>query len=493
MRTEISSLGEFGLIRRLTDGIELKNESSRYGVGDDAAVLSYPTEKQVLITTDLLMEGVHFDLIYVPLKHLGYKAAVVNFSDIYAMNGTPKQITVSLALSKRFSVEDMEELYAGIRLACEEYDVDIIGGDTSSSLTGLAISITCIGEADKDKVVYRNGAKETDLICVTGDLGAAYMGLQLLEREKVALKGKADMQPDFSGKEYLLERQLKPEARRDIIEKLAEEGIQPTSMMDISDGLSSELLHICTQSKVGCRIYEEHIPIDYQTAVMAEEFNMNLTTCALNGGEDYELLFTVPIADHEKISEMEGVKLIGHITKPELGCALITRDGQEFELKAQKSADEIEAQAREFSINIRETLETQVAVEAESEEAALREVERRWKNGEYILDADNFQGVDFWTADHPPVKHIDTREKIDWFELFLSRMRDYSDGEVWGNGDELMCKTEAIADAMYDLLFQLYAAQDEEVVFHTGYYDPAEDARSGEEDRCTGWWYVDCD
>lgn len=335
MRTEISSLGEFGLIRRLTDGIELKNESSRYGIGDDAAVLSYPTEKQVLITTDLLMEGVHFDLIYVPLKHLGYKAAVVNFSDIYAMNGTPKQITVSLALSKRFSVEDMEELYAGIRLACEEYDVDIIGGDTSSSLTGLAISITCIGEADKDKVVYRNGAKETDLICVTGDLGAAYMGLQLLEREKVALKGKADMQPDFSGKEYLLERQLKPEARRDIIEKLAEEGIQPTSMMDISDGLSSELLHICTQSKVGCRIYEEHIPIDYQTAVMAEEFNMNLTTCALNGGEDYELLFTVPIADHEKISEMEGVKLIGHITKPELGCALITRDGQEFELKAQ--------------------------------------------------------------------------------------------------------------------------------------------------------------
>lgn len=335
MRTEISSLGEFGLIRRLTDGIELKNESSRYGVGDDAAVLSYPTEKQVLITTDLLMEGVHFDLIYVPLKHLGYKAAVVNFSDIYAMNGTPKQITVSLALSKRFSVEDMEELYAGIRLACEEYDVDIIGGDTSSSLTGLAISITCIGEADKDKVVYRNGAKETDLICVTGDLGAAYMGLQLLEREKVALKGKADMQPDFSGKEYLLERQLKPEARRDIIEKLAEEGIQPTSMMDISDGLSSELLHICTQSKVGCRIYEEHIPIDYQTAVMAEEFNMNLTTCALNGGEDYELLFTVPIADHEKISEMEGVKLIGHITKPELGCALITRDGQEFKLKAQ--------------------------------------------------------------------------------------------------------------------------------------------------------------
>lgn len=336
MRTEISTLGEFGLIRRLTDDIELKNPSSRYGVGDDAAVLSYPAEKEVLVTTDLLMEGVHFDLIYVPLKHLGYKSAIVNFSDIYAMNGTPKQITVSLGISKRFCIEDMEELYAGIRLACEEYGVDIVGGDTSSSYTGLTISITCIGEADKDKVVYRNGAKETDLICVSGDLGAAYMGLQLLEREKAVLKGgDKDLQPDFAGKEYLLERQLKPEARKDIIEKLAKEGIRPTSMMDISDGLSSELLHICTQSKAGCRIYEEHIPIDYQTAVMAEEFNMNLTTCALNGGEDYELLFTVPIADHEKVSEMEGVKLIGHITKPELGCALITRDGQEFELKAQ--------------------------------------------------------------------------------------------------------------------------------------------------------------
>ena len=336
MRTEIATLGEFGLIRHLTEGIELKNESSRYGVGDDAAVLSYPAEKEVLVTTDLLMEGVHFDLVYVPLKHLGYKSAVVNFSDIYAMNGTPKQITVSLGISKRFSIEDMEELYAGIRLACEEYDVDIVGGDTSASYTGLTISITCIGEGEKGKVVYRNGARETDLICVSGDLGAAYMGLQLLEREKAVLKGGGkDLQPDFSGKEYLLERQLKPEARRDIIQKLAEECIHTTSMMDISDVLSSELLHIFTQSKVGCRVYEEHIPIDYQTAVMAEEFNMNLSTCALNGGEDYELLFTVPIADHEKVAEMEGVKLIGHITKPELGCALITRDGQEFELKAQ--------------------------------------------------------------------------------------------------------------------------------------------------------------
>ncbi|EJW94542.1 thiamine-phosphate kinase [gut metagenome] len=336
MRTEIATLGEFGLIDHLTEGIQPKNQSTHYGVGDDAAVLSYPTDKQILVTTDLLLEGVHFDLTYVPLKHLGYKAAVVNFSDIYAMNGKPTQITVSLGISKRFCIEDIEQLYAGIRLACEEYGVDIVGGDTCSSYTGLTISITCIGEAEKDKIVYRNGAKETDLICVSGDLGAAYMGLQLLEREKAALKGNEDdLQPDFSGKEYLLERQLKPEARKDIIEKLATAGIQPTAMMDISDGLSSELLHICTQSKMGCRIYEEHIPIDYQTAVMAEEFNMNLTTCALNGGEDYELLFTVPIADHEKISEMDGIKLIGHITKPDLGCALITRDGQEFELKAQ--------------------------------------------------------------------------------------------------------------------------------------------------------------
>ena len=336
MRTEIATLGEFGLIRHLTEGIELKNESSKYGVGDDAAVLSYPADREVLMTTDLLLEGVHFDLTYVPLKHLGYKSAVVNFSDIYAMNGTPRQITVSLGLSKRFSVEDMEALYAGIRLACEEYGVDIVGGDTTSSLTGLTISITCIGDVERGKAVYRNGAHETDLVCVSGDLGAAYMGLQLLEREKLALKdADGDVQPDFAGREYLLERQLKPEARRDIIQKLREAGVQPTAMMDISDGLSSELLHICTQSKVGCRIYEEHIPLDYQTAVMAEELNMNVTTCALNGGEDYELLFTVPIADHEKVAEMEGVKLIGHITKPELGCALITRDGQEFELKAQ--------------------------------------------------------------------------------------------------------------------------------------------------------------
>jgi thiamine-monophosphate kinase len=253
-RTEIATLGEFGLIRHLTEDVTPQNESTRYGIGDDAAVLSFP-QKQVLVTTDLLMEGVHFDLTYTPLKHLGYKSAQVNFSDIYAMNGTPKQITVSIALSKRFSVEDMEEFYSGLKLACQLHHVDIVGGDTTSSLTGMAISITCIGEADADQVVYRNGAKETDLICVSGDLGAAYMGLQLLEREKAVFKGEKDVQPDFSGKEYILERQLKPEARRDIVEKLREAGVKPTAMMDISDGLSSELLHICSQSNTGCRVY----------------------------------------------------------------------------------------------------------------------------------------------------------------------------------------------------------------------------------------------
>ena len=344
--TQISALGEFGLIKRLTQDIELKNPETKKGVGDDCAVLEYDGKKEVLVTTDLLMEGVHFDLTYMPMKHLGYKSAIVNFSDVYAMGGTPKQITVSLALGKRFSVEDMDDFYVGLRLACDEYGVDIVGGDTTSSMTGLAISITCIGECPKGKAIYRNGAKETDLICVSGDLGAAYMGLQLLEREKDVYYGQVadakaqgkeagDFQPDFAGKEYLLERQMKPAARRDIIQALREAGIQPTSMMDISDGLSSELMHICSQSNVGCRIYEERIPLDYQTAVMAEELNMNVTTCALNGGEDYELLFTVPIADHEKVSNIKDVKLIGHITKPELGLALITRDGNEFELKAQ--------------------------------------------------------------------------------------------------------------------------------------------------------------
>lgn len=332
--TEISDLGEFGLIERLTKDFPLKNESSKKGVGDDAAVLSYG-DKEVLVTTDLLLEGIHFDLRYVPLKHLGYKSAIVNFSDIYAMNGTPKQITVSLGVSSRFTVEHIDELYSGIRLACEIYGVDLVGGDTSASVTGLVISITCLGEAKKEDIVYRNGAKETDLICVSGDLGAAYMGLQLLERENRVGQGQKDFQPDFSGKEYILERQLKPEARKDIIAMFRENGIHPTSMMDVSDGLSSELLHICKDSNVGCRVYEDRIPIDYQTALMAEEFNLNLVTAAMNGGEDYELLFTVPLTDHDKIERLKGVKMIGYVTKPELGAAMVTRDGGEIPLRAQ--------------------------------------------------------------------------------------------------------------------------------------------------------------
>ena len=332
--TKLSTLGEFGLIHHLTKNIQLKNTSSLKGVGDDAAVLDYK-DKKILVSTDMLIEGIHFDLTYAPLKHLGYKSAVVNFSDIYAMNGTPRQITVSLGISKRFSIEDLEELYSGIRLACDVYGVDLVGGDTSASMTGLTISITCLGEGERGKVTYRNGARETDLICVSGDLGAAYMGLQLLEREKSVFKGEKDFTPDFAGKEYLLERQLKPEARKDIVEALRIAGIVPTSMMDISDGLSSELLHIAKESHVGCRIYEERIPIDYQTAAQAEQFNMNLTTTALNGGEDYELLFTVPLADHDKVSEMKGISIIGYITKPELGNYLLGRDGGEVELKAQ--------------------------------------------------------------------------------------------------------------------------------------------------------------
>lgn len=348
--TEISKLGEFGLIHRLTDNIKIKNESTIKGVGDDCAVLHYP-DSEVLVTTDMLMEGVHFDLTYIDLQHLGYKSAMVNISDIFAMNGTPRQLTVSIALSKRFKVEDMDDFYSGLKLACDKWGVDIVGGDTTSSYTGLAISITCIGEARKDDIVYRSGAKDTDLICVSGDLGAAYMGLQLLEREKSvyyqqvdearkkndkrALEELRNFQPDFAGKEYLLQRQLQTEARGDIIAQFRELDIRPTAMMDISDGLSSELMHICKESGCGCRIYEKNIPIDYQTAVMAEEMNMNVTTCALNGGEDYELLFTVPIGDNEKIQQMNNVKLIGHITRPELGQMLVTRDNQEFELKAQ--------------------------------------------------------------------------------------------------------------------------------------------------------------
>ena len=347
---EIAELGEFGLIDRLTNELKIKNTSTVYGVGDDSAVLNYP-DKQVLVTTDLLMEGVHFDLTYTDLRNLGYKSAMVNLSDVFAMNGTPKQLTVSMAVSKRFTVEDMEQFYEGLRAACDKWNVDIVGGDTTSSFTGFAISITCIGEADKQRIVYRNGAKDTDLICVSGDLGAAYMGLQLLEREKSvyyqqvneakkkgdrkALEQLKHFQADFAGKEYLLQRQLKAEARGDIVQRLREADILPTAMMDVSDGLSSELLHICKQSGVGCRIYEKNLPIDYQTAVMAEELNMNVTTCALNGGEDYELLFTVPIGDHAKIEALEDVKLIGHITRKELGSVLVARDGNEFPITAQ--------------------------------------------------------------------------------------------------------------------------------------------------------------
>ncbi len=335
--TEISDLGEFGLISRLTKDFPLKNSSSRLGVGDDAAIIEPEGDKEILVTTDLLLEGIHFDVRYVPLMHLGYKAAVVNFSDIYAMNGTPKQITVSIGVSSRFTVEHLDMIYAGIRLACEAYNVDLVGGDTSASVTGLVISVTCLGEAAKGASVKRSGAKETDLICVSGDLGAAYMGLQLLEREnKVAAEsGDPSFQPDFAGKEYILQRQLRPEARKDIIEELHAAGIKPTSMMDVSDGLSSELLHICKSSDVGCRVYEDRIPIDYQTAVMAEELNMNLVTAAMNGGEDYELLFTVPLTDKEKIEKLHNVKMIGYITKPSLGAALVTRDGNEIPIKAQ--------------------------------------------------------------------------------------------------------------------------------------------------------------
>ncbi|MBR6018179.1 MAG: thiamine-phosphate kinase [Paludibacteraceae bacterium] len=344
-RTEISTMGEFGLIHHLTKDLKPQQPSTIRGVGDDCAVMDFSEGTpvtgdglRVLMTSDMLLEGIHFNLEYVPLKHLGYKAAVVNFSDIYAMNGTPTQITVSLGVSKRFSVEDLEALYSGIRLACERYGVDLVGGDTCSSMTGLTIAITCLGTAKAEDIVYRNGAKQNDLICVTGNLGTAYMGLQLLERERLAVMGdgsRVTAQPDFEGKEYLLERQLKPEARRDIILKLREAGIRPTAMMDISDGLSSELMHICRQSGVGCAVYEDKLPIDYQAVVLAEEMNLNIVTCALNGGEDYELLFTCSLDDYEKLVPIDDIYLIGHITKPELGTLLVGRNGEEIPLKAQ--------------------------------------------------------------------------------------------------------------------------------------------------------------
>ena len=349
-RTEIATLGEFGFIRQLTKDLKPVQPSTKKAVGDDCAVMDFAKGLsvtgdglRVLMTTDMLLEGIHFNLEYVPLKHLGYKAAVVNFSDIYAMNGTPTQITVSLGISKRFSLEEIEELYSGIRLACERYGVDIVGGDTCASMTGMTISITCLGIAKESDIVYRNGAKLNDLICVSGNLGTAYMGLQLLERERIAhgntdakwARQNTDLISAFEGKEYLLERQLKPEARRDILEALCKAGVKPTAMMDVSDGLSSELMHICSQSNVGCCIYEDKLPIDFEAAALAEEMNLNIVTCALNGGEDYELLFTCSLDDYEKLIPIDDLYIIGHITKPEHGCNLIGRNGEELALRAQ--------------------------------------------------------------------------------------------------------------------------------------------------------------
>ena len=360
---EIAELGEFGLISQLTKDIKPENGSTEKGVGDDCAVLNYGGERRVLVTTDMLMEGIHFDLQYVPLKHLGYKSSMVNLSDIYAMNGTPRQVTVSLAISKRFQVEDIEELYSGMRLACEQHHVDLVGGDTTASVTGLAISVTAIGEAKAEDIVYRSGAQPNDLICVSGNLGAAYMGLQLMERERTVFNSQVhelqkkiaeakekgneelaanfssqlanlDFQPEWSGREYLLERQLRPEARIDIVEELRKAGIKPTAMMDISDGLSSELFHICTQSKVGCDIYEDKLPVDYQSAALADEMNLNVVTCALNGGEDYELLFTCDIHDYEKLVPIDDIYIIGHITEGN-ALRLIPRTGEPFPLTAQ--------------------------------------------------------------------------------------------------------------------------------------------------------------
>ncbi|OQX81100.1 MAG: thiamine-phosphate kinase [Bacteroidetes bacterium 4484_249] len=333
-RTELSDLGEFGLIDRLTKNIKLKHKSSVKGVGDDAAVISYK-DKQTLITTDLLIEGVHFDLTFAPLKHLGYKAAVVNISDIVAMNGTPRQLIVGIGVSNRFSVEAIDEIYKGIYLACENYNVDIVGGDTVSSVSGLFISITAVGEADKDEIVYRDTANAGDLVFVSGDLGAAYMGLMILEREKKAFVADSNLQPDLDGHDYILGRQLKPEARTDVLKLLKGVGVKPTAMIDISDGLASEILHICKDSSVGCSIYDEKIPIDFTTVSVAEEFNIDPTTCALNGGEDYELLFTVAQSDYEKLKEIKGISVVGHITDKSEGVNLISRSGSLVPITAQ--------------------------------------------------------------------------------------------------------------------------------------------------------------
>jgi len=333
-RTSLDQLGEFGLIHHITKHFKISHKTTVKAVGDDSAVLE-SSEKQTLITTDLLIEGVHFDLSYMPLKHLGYKAVVVNLSDVYAMNGAAEQITVSIAVSNRFPLEAIEELYAGIQLACETYQIDLIGGDTTSSTKGMLISVTAVGKANKEEVVFRNGANETDLIVVTGDLGAAYLGLQVLEREKQVFKVNPNNKPDLDNYTYLIERQLKPEARKDISSLLKDMDVKPTAMIDISDGLSSEIMHICSQSKVGCKIYEDKIPLDPQVISACEEFDIDSTMVALSGGEDYELLFTVPIADFDKVKGNPHLSVIGHITDQSAGLNLVTRAGQELELKAQ--------------------------------------------------------------------------------------------------------------------------------------------------------------
>jgi thiamine-monophosphate kinase len=333
-KTNIEALGEFGLIKYLTDNVKLTQKSTIKGIGDDAAVLD-AEGKKILISTDMLLEGIHFDLAYTPLKHLGYKAIQVNLSDIYAMNGIATQVTVSIGLSSKFPLEAVEELYEGIYLACEKYNIDLIGGDTTSSKQGLVISVTAIGYADEKDIVYRNGAQEGDLLCVSGDLGGAYTGLQLLEREKLIYLENPNIQPDLEGKDYIVERQLKPEARRDIIDLLREIEVKPTAMIDVSDGLASEILHICKQSDKGCNLYEEKIPLDPMTYETAREFNLDPTICALSGGEDYELLFTVKQADYDKIKFKMDITIIGYITEPSAGCNLITKGGVVHPLKAQ--------------------------------------------------------------------------------------------------------------------------------------------------------------
>jgi thiamine-monophosphate kinase len=333
-KTGIENLGEFGLINHLTKNIKITQKSTVKGVGDDAAVLDFK-DKKVLVSTDMLLEGIHFDLAYTPLKHLGYKAIQVNLSDIYAMNGIASQVTVSVGISSKFPLEAVEELYEGIYLACNNYNVDLIGGDTSSSKQGLVISVTSIGYADEKDVVYRNGAEEGDLICVSGDLGGAYTGLQLLEREKLVYLENPNIQPDLEGKDYIVERQLKPEARKDIIELLKEIEVKPTAMIDISDGLASEVLHICKQSNKGCNLYEDKIPLDPMTYETAREFNLDPTVCALSGGEDYELLFTVKQADYDKIKFKMDITIIGYITEPSAGCNLVTKAGNLHPIKAQ--------------------------------------------------------------------------------------------------------------------------------------------------------------